>query len=78
MPEGEDWLLRPVFAGCIKYESLIDGTLDLADVALLNDALDVQQENQDRINDNQNRVGRTQSLMGGDPMSLLEGGRQRR
>ncbi len=76
MPDGEDWLLRPVFAGCIKYESLIDGTLDLADVALLNDALDVQQENQDRVNDQQERVGRT-SPMGGDPMNLLGGAQQR-
>jgi hypothetical protein len=75
MPDGDDWLLRPVFAGCIKYESLIDGTLDLADVALLNDALDVQQENQDRVNDAQERVGRTQSMMGGNPLSLLGGDR---
>jgi len=81
MPEGEDWLLRPVFAGCIKYESLIDGTLDLADVALLNDALDVQQENQDRLSDAQQRgVGRNKrgmGLLGGDPLTLLEGGNAR-
>jgi hypothetical protein len=76
MPDGDDWLLRPVFAGCIKYESLIDGTLDLADVALLNDALDVQQENQDRVNDAQERVGRTGSTpLGGNPLSLLGGDR---
>jgi len=31
-----------------KYESLIDCTLDLADVALLNDAIDVQDENETR------------------------------
>jgi hypothetical protein len=37
-----------VLRGCIKYESLIDGTLDLSDVALLNDALDVQDENEAR------------------------------
>ena len=82
MPEGEDWLLRPVFAGCIKYESLVDGTLDLADVALLNDALDVQQENQDRINDAQQRgAGRNRrggGLLGGDPFTLLEGGDRQR
>ena len=29
-----------------KYESLIDGTLGLADLALMNDALDVQDENE--------------------------------
>lgn len=29
-----------------KYESLIDGTLDLADIALMNDALDVVADNE--------------------------------
>lgn len=48
LPNGEDWLLRPVEFGWIKYESLIDGTLDLADVALLNDAIDIMLENQYR------------------------------
>lgn len=48
LPDGEDWLLRPVLRGLCKYESLIDGTLTLADVALLNDALDVQEENEMR------------------------------
>lgn len=48
MPGGEDWLLRPVLAGCCRYESLIDGTLGLEDVALLNDALDVKDENERR------------------------------
>lgn len=49
LPDGEDWLLRPVLAGVCHYESLIDGTLDLADVALLNDALDVRDENERRL-----------------------------
>jgi len=31
-----------------KYESLIDGTLSLYDVAEMNDALDVQDENEHR------------------------------
>lgn len=31
-----------------KYESLIDGTLSLFDVALMNDALTVQDENEYR------------------------------
>lgn len=48
LPEGEDWLLRPVLRGCCRYESVIDGTLGLADIALLNDALDVQDENERR------------------------------
>lgn len=32
-----------------KYESLKDGTLDLADIALLNEALDVKFENERRF-----------------------------
>lgn len=39
-------MLRPVARGWCKYESLIDGTLSLADVALMNDAIDVQDENE--------------------------------
>lgn len=45
------WLMRPVLAGMCKYESLTDGSLDLADFALMNDALDVQEENQRRYDD---------------------------
>ncbi|WP_375038594.1 hypothetical protein [Acinetobacter sp. RW6] len=32
--------------GLCRYESLKDGTLDLTDIALMNDALDVQADNQ--------------------------------
>ncbi|WP_427183527.1 DUF6889 family protein [Bordetella bronchialis] len=46
LPGGEDWLLRPVIRGLCRYESLKDGAVDLADVALMNDALDVMEENQ--------------------------------
>lgn len=46
MPDGMDWLLRPAIHGMCKYESLKDGTLDIADVALMNDALDVRAENE--------------------------------
>ena len=42
------FLLRPVLRGLCKYESLIDGTLSLADVALMNQALDVEDENNRR------------------------------
>lgn len=51
MPPGMDFLLRPVLRGLIKYESLLDGTLDLADVADLNDALDIADENQRRMDE---------------------------
>ena len=49
----EDWLLRPVLRGLCKYESLIDGTLGLEDVALLNEALDVEAENRYRFEKSQ-------------------------
>ena len=48
MATGEDWLLRPVLRGLIQFESLIDGTLSLEDVADLNEALDVSDENERR------------------------------
>lgn len=45
LPNGEDWLLRPVVRGMCRFESLKDGTLDLTDIALMNDSLDVIDEN---------------------------------
>jgi len=50
MTTGEDWLLRPVLAGMCRFESLVDGTLSLENIACMNDALNVQQENQSRVN----------------------------
>jgi hypothetical protein len=35
-----------VIRGLCRFESLKDGTVDLADIALMNDALDVQSDNQ--------------------------------
>lgn len=37
--------MRPVLRGLCKYESLIDGTLTLCDVADLNDAITASDEN---------------------------------
>lgn len=48
MTNGEDWLMRPVLAHLCKYESLLDCTLSLDDVAAMNEALDVQLANQQR------------------------------
>lgn len=48
MADGEDWMMRPVLAGCCRYESLVDGTLGLLDVVLMNEALDVRDENERR------------------------------
>jgi hypothetical protein len=51
MNEEEDWIMRPVLEGLCKYESLVDGTLDMFDVARMNEALDVRGENEARINE---------------------------
>lgn len=48
MGDGEDWIMRPVLEKLCLYESLKDGTLDLCDVAKMNDALDVRAENERR------------------------------
>ena len=47
--DGIEWLFRPVEHGFCRYESLIDGTLDLADVADMNEAIDLVVENQNRL-----------------------------
>lgn len=49
MIEGEDWLMRPVLRGLIKGESLIDGSVDLEFVSMLNEAIDVEDENRARF-----------------------------
>jgi hypothetical protein len=41
--------MRPVLRGCCSYESLIDGKLSLLDIARLNDAIDVADENARRL-----------------------------
>ena len=49
MADEEDWLMRPVLEGMCLYESLKDCSLDLADIARMNDALDVKYENENRL-----------------------------
>jgi hypothetical protein len=49
LPDGEDWLFAPVHAQMIKGESLIDGSVDLAYVALLNDSLAVRHDNEELV-----------------------------
>jgi hypothetical protein len=51
MTGDEDELLRPVGAGMCRYESLIDGTLDLADIERMNEFLDMKAENQARYDE---------------------------
>lgn len=40
--------MRPVIENCCRYESLKDGTLDMEDLATINDALDVRSEDEKR------------------------------
>jgi hypothetical protein len=51
MAGGEDWLMRPVLRGLCRYESLKDGSVDLCDIARMNEALDVQNENERRYHE---------------------------
>jgi hypothetical protein len=51
MASGEDWIMRPVIEGLCSYESLINGTLDLFDIARLNEAIDVRLENERRMHE---------------------------
>lgn len=46
-----DFLMRPVLRGLCKYESLLDGTLDLCDIADMNDAITAENENAWRANE---------------------------
>lgn len=46
--DGLSWLLMPVERGMCHYESLKDGTLDLVDIALMNDQIAVAGENSAR------------------------------
>jgi len=50
LPDNEDWLMRPALADppLCTYEALVNGTLRLADVAKLNDALSAREENRAR------------------------------
>lgn len=41
--------MRPVLRGLCRYESLISGEVYVEDLARMNDALDVLEENQRRI-----------------------------
>ncbi len=43
--------MRPVLEGILRYDGLSDGTYDLEDVLIANDALDVRDENNRRMND---------------------------
>lgn len=41
--------MRPVMRGLISYERLRDCSIDLADIAEMNEAIDVEEENTRRL-----------------------------
>jgi hypothetical protein len=45
MVGGEDVLFRPILHKVLAPERLLDGSVDLAFVMLLNEAIDIEQEN---------------------------------
>jgi hypothetical protein len=49
--DGEEWVLHPVAEGMCRYESLLDGTLKLVDIARMNEYLAVRAENRARLED---------------------------
>lgn len=48
MRGGEYWLMRPVERSLCRYESLLDGTLRLGDIARMHELIDVVDENRRR------------------------------
>ena len=54
----EEWILRPVEAGMCRYESLLDGTIGLEDIARMNEYLLVQAENRARATEAQEEANR--------------------
>lgn len=49
MVEEEDWIMRPVLEHLIPYTALLDHSVDLEDIARMNEALDVRAENDYRM-----------------------------
>jgi hypothetical protein len=55
LPDGEDFIMRPVLRGLCKLESLVDGSLTLEHIARANEALNVYDENERRWHEWQQR-----------------------
>lgn len=49
LPDGMDFLLRPVREGMISYANLRDGSLTLEDIFLLNAFLDNEHHNRQEV-----------------------------
>ena len=52
--------MRPVLAGLLSYESLLDTRISLYDIAVLNDAMDVKMENEARLESHLRRQAESQ------------------
>ena len=52
--------MRPCVKGMCKFESLKNGKLDLADIALMNDALDVVADNEYLVEEARERESKKQ------------------
>jgi Family of unknown function (DUF6889) len=51
MPDNTDFLMLPVMLDKCHYESLLNGTLTLVDIARLHDAISVMDENARRLSE---------------------------
>ena len=49
MSGKEDYVMRPIRHGYCRFESVIDGTLDLIHIAIMNEAIDVAIANNERL-----------------------------
>lgn len=49
MESGEDWIFRPILRGMCLLESVLEGRIRLIHIAKMNEALDVEAENQRRL-----------------------------
>ena len=49
MASGEDFIFRPLKAGMFLYPSLKNGDLSLLDITKMNECLDVEIENTERM-----------------------------
>ena len=51
MADETDWIMRPILAGMVSYRDCLDGSVELVDIARMNDALDIEAENRRRASD---------------------------
>lgn len=49
MPNGEEWYLKPIDLGFYTYAQLKDGSIQIEDIAEINDYISTANENQGRL-----------------------------